>query len=47
LNFKCTLAYKLNPKAALILNLVKYISYYFKDFIKFKKGKGFAFFNIV
>jgi hypothetical protein len=47
LNFKYTLAYKLNPKAALILNLIKYFYYYSKDLIKLKKGKEFALFNIV
>jgi hypothetical protein len=47
LNFKYTLTYKLNLKAALILNLVKHFYYYSKDSIKLKKGKGFALFNIV
>jgi hypothetical protein len=39
LNFKCALVYKINPKAALIINLIKCIDYYLKDFIKFKKDK--------
>jgi hypothetical protein len=47
LNFKYALAYKLNPKAALISNLVKHFYYYLKDPIKLKKGKGSALFNIV
>jgi hypothetical protein len=47
LNFKCALAYKLNLKAILILNLVKHFYYYSKDLIKLKEGKGSALFNIV
>ena len=47
MNFKYALAYKLNPKAALILNLVKHFCYYLKDFIKLKEGKESALFNIV
>jgi hypothetical protein len=47
LNFKYTLIYKFNLKTALILNLIKYINYYIKDFIKFTKSKEFILFNII
>jgi hypothetical protein len=47
LNFRYALAYKLNPKAALISNLVKCFYYYPKDSIKLKEDKGSALFNIV
>jgi hypothetical protein len=42
------LAYKVNLKATLVysLNLFKWVGYKASDFIKFKRVKGSAFFNL-
>jgi hypothetical protein len=42
------LAYKVNPEATLVysLDLFKWVRYKASDFIKFKRVKGSAFFNL-
>jgi hypothetical protein len=42
LRFRRALAYKINPKVALVysLSLIKWIGYKARDLIKFKGGKG-------
>jgi hypothetical protein len=48
LGFRYALAYKINLKATLTysLSLIKWISYKARDFVKFKRGKGFSSFNL-